>query len=675
MGDEKKRDEVLEGMSLAVPIELELVSASEDRPYLWFAVLLRAGVDKNGTNWLPGALMKAAPMFAERPIKVYDLGGASGSYFDHLPQKIQNEVRGGLLKATAGVITKSWWDADRNAVVGNIHVFNGWLQRILAQLRGALKGKPIRTFGLSINGLAKGVKTAAGMTVQAISEVTSVDLVTRPAAGGEFVRALASLASAQEERNTVGDKDKTVTVDNAEEINRRVTAAEEAAAAAARRAEELEQRLQTRMRDSRVRAAVEDLGRDLTAAVRGTAIRALVASVPVDADEDAVLEAVKTELEPHIEAAKASRQHNVETVTEPVDKLRSGILQMLDVAETDEERVAPAFHSLRASYQEFTGDTGMTQDIAVRAAAGPILPTTWGTILGEALHRRVRKEYNAIDYGEQRLVSTNQPVSDFKAHHISAVGGFGDLARVVVNGTYPEFAALPPEESATLSVSKRGVILKVAWETVVNDDLGAVNRATRKLGRAARRTFAKAVYSLLSDNGTIYDAMPLFDATHGNLGAAALDYASLIAGRLAMLAQTEPGSGDKLGIDVRHGGLLVIPSELYTTVYELLQAKGKPGGTTNDGNAVSGWFGQNLENVIENPFTADANDWFLVGNPAQFEGIVAGWLNGQQQPDIRTQQDPTAFAQWNNDVIEYKVRHVWGLTVADYRPFYGAIVV
>ena len=63
----------------------------------------------------------------------------------------------------------------------------------------------------------------------------------------------------------------------------------------------------------------------------------------------------------------------------------------------------------------------------------------------------------------------------------------------------------------------------------------------------------------------------------------------------------------------------------------------EPGSANNDINPLQG-----KVVPIAVPNWTDTNDWYLMADPAQIEGIELGFLNGRQEPEILVQDNQTA---------------------------------
>lgn len=636
----------------------------------WKVTILKAGRSKNGNLYRPEVLAQSAGVFEGRPLMMYDLK-EQGSHYGHLPPKLVRALKGGLVKAAVGVLRNVRWDEPAQALVGEAHITESWLSGYLRKIG---QSGPVKALGLSINSAITAVRDAAGLDIQSFVGCDSVDVVTSPAAGGEFRQALEALADEIQE-DIVDEKQIQEMIEKAlaaylkpEQIELLVkrlteTTSQEAIAEVAKLKAELEA--------ERHRSRVERIVAPLTAKAKPEARDLVLKTVVNESKPDATDEVIRELGKKYADLlAPVTTTPRVTVVRESTDKMVAALNVLCGVAQEGEADGVAPFRGLREAYIEFTGDSGLEQKIAQEATQ---LTTTFTVAFGEAMHKRLRKAYNAVDFGERKLWGTSMRINDFKDHHIVAIGGLGDLPAVVQNNAYTEFD-LPTEEAATLAVTKRGKILPLTWESIVNDDLNASVGYADKMGRAARRTLAKAVFAVLSGNGTIYDTKALFHADHANLGSSAFAYATLLAAQLAMAAQTEADSSEPLGINPEMGGLLIIPQALRATSRELLLTDKKPGSANNDASAVYAMFGAENERVVVNPFATDANDWFILADPMAWECINVGFFEGREEPEVLVADQVAAFSMWTKDVIEYKVRHIWGVSVSDYRPAYGAIV-
>lgn len=258
-------------------------------------------------------------------------------------------------------------------------------------------------------------------------------------------------------------------------------------------------------------------------------------------------------------------------------------------------------------------------------------------------------------------LATIVPVQDFRTQERTRFGGYGDLP--IVNEGDP-YAALtsPTDEKATYAIQKRGGTEDLTIEMIANDDVGAVQQIPRKLARAAKRTVSRFVLDFIKDNPTIYDALAWFHATHNNLASAALDAAAVSAGRIAMKQQPEKNSNARIGIGPR---FLWVPDELEETAFDLFR---------RDTN-LDETFVQSLSLAIRPVwYWTDVNDWAITADPNDVPIIEVGFFQGQEEPELFIQDNPSVGSMFSNDKTTYKIRHIYGATVVDFRGAYKSVV-
>lgn len=331
--------------------------------------------------------------------------------------------------------------------------------------------------------------------------------------------------------------------------------------------------------------------------------------------------------------------------------------------------------SIRELYGEITGDRRCTGRVdacdprRLREAAGPqalreaIDTTAFANVLGAALQRRMIADYNRpSQYDVWRDLAGNPvPLADFRTNERVRFGGYGDLPTVAEKSAYAALSS-PSDEKASYAAGKRGGIETVSLEAIANDDVGAVRQIPLRMSGAAKRTLAKFVMDLLRTNPAIYDGVALFHATHGNLGSAPLGAASWSAARLAMLHQTEAGSSDRLGIAP---ACLFVPSDLEETANNLFVVQ----------TEQEQQFRQRTAPKVRSVwYWTDANDWVAAADPMDLPSVEVGFLNGNEEPELFTQDLPTVGSLFSNDQITYKIRHIYGAAILNFRGLYKAVV-
>jgi len=73
-------------------------------------------------------------------------------------------------------------------------------------------------------------------------------------------------------------------------------------------------------------------------------------------------------------------------------------------------------------------------------------------------------------------------------------------------------------------------------------------------------------------------------------------------------------------------------------------------------------------------YWTDTNDWCLSASPDVLASIELGFLDGQEDPEIFVQDMPATGSMFSNDQMTFKIRHIYGGAVLDYRGLYKSVV-
>lgn len=383
----------------------------------------------------------------------------------------------------------------------------------------------------------------------------------------------------------------------------------------------------------------------------------------------------------------------------PLDKLQVALDRLVGLREMDYEGLARcrkvngdqifeglkrpdlsgvrSFRGIREAYIHFSGDRDMDgrfhpenlpKDVRMTADFNS---ATFTYALAATIHRRLTRDYLEVDFGERRIITVVR-AEDFKTRKAVRLGYFGDLSTITPETVdYPELAAYGDEE-ASYEVGQKGNLVTITREHIINDDIGAALKLPMKLGRSAKRTFAKFVWGFAINNApTTYDSIDWFHGDHGNLGSHALTVLYIQAVLTAFRSQTAPDSGEPIGI---RGVLLVVPTALEWTAKgcNLAQYVGNP--ADGNPNPIKGYFGANHENILVLPLLTDPDDWYIFGNPSDGDIIEVAFLFGQETPEYFVANAPAAGQMFVADKIQHKIRHEYGGEVVDHRNAYKAVV-
>lgn len=370
----------------------------------------------------------------------------------------------------------------------------------------------------------------------------------------------------------------------------------------------------------------------------------------------------------------------VEAETEYVAALNPAVVKGSGPVATDmkseRDRVTEAMYdiisgksndSFRALYVDLTGDRNMSGRLQEGGRLTESITTaTFAEVLGDSITRRMLEVYNLPDLSNWREVANVVPLNDFRTQRRIRMGGYGNLPAVTQGNPYAALTT-PGDEEATYAISKRGGTETITMETIANDDLGAIRSVPTRLGRAAAQTLYEFVFDFMATNANIYDSTALAAAGHNNYTTAALAASSLIAGRTAMKKQTDMSNGKRLGVKPKW---LVVPVDLEQTAYELTQTDREVASANNTVNFIRTFSLQPL--VVD--YWTDTTNWWLVADKSLVPTIEMGFFNGREEPELFLQDMPNVGSVFSNDTLTYKIRHIYGGAVVDFRGFYGAIV-
>lgn len=330
---------------------------------------------------------------------------------------------------------------------------------------------------------------------------------------------------------------------------------------------------------------------------------------------------------------------------------RTVIAEMLDAFFDPGHKEHRNVRSFRECYREITGDWNVTGQVDQARLTESVGTDTFANALGNSMTRRMQQAYrDAVAWDSWKAVVNVVPVNDFRVQERTQIGGFGDLPVVAERGGYTTLSD-PSDAKATYAVAKRGALVQVTMEAIKNDDVGAISRMPVELGRAAKRTLYKFVFNnFFANNPVGYDGLALYHASHGNLFTGAFSAAQVTAHRLAMKKQPGRDTGSRMEIGPR---FLLVSDDLEEQAVDMFRRN-----TNNDKT-----FAQSLTlDIIPVTSWTDPNDWCTVADPLDIPVVEIGFLDGNEEPVLLTQDNPLSGSVFTNDVISYKERHIYGGT-------------
>lgn len=289
-----------------------------------------------------------------------------------------------------------------------------------------------------------------------------------------------------------------------------------------------------------------------------------------------------------------------------------------------------------------------------------------------------------------RSIARIATVADFRSveRGYDPFGGDARLTEVHELEEYP--AAFIDEQSPfTYKVKKYGRRMPFSWEVMVNDVQNRLKDAPIRFGRAAVRSeqyFATGLYvSSTGPSASVYTAGNKNQIITANGAAAnnpALSILGLQDGFTVLYKQRDPISGEPIMIEAV---VLEVPPSLKLVAENILNATQIIIGADSAAQRIvtNNWMRNNVTLVV-NPTlemintTNGSTAWYLhaassTGRPLLEVGFLAGYETPQlfmKSPNAvrigggATLIDPLQ-GDFDNDSIDYKVRHVFGGSIVD----------
>jgi len=175
-------------------LPLALIQESEKTGKVWRIKVIDSGWSQNGFYYSPKILKEAIPLFEGAKICAYEF---DNRFFNHLPGFVANLVKQGFAKNVTGWIDNVRYEKTdgKDGLTADYHITDSKMRETYKNAWEDGKKRDLLGFSIDAQakvstGIAEGRK---GNIVEKIHEVTTVDQVTLPAAGGKFLRMVASM--------------------------------------------------------------------------------------------------------------------------------------------------------------------------------------------------------------------------------------------------------------------------------------------------------------------------------------------------------------------------------------------------------------------------------------------------------------------------------------------------
>ncbi len=605
---------------------------------VWEVTIIKAGQSKNGYYYTEQTLRDAMQKFEGAQVFAHHDGA-------HISQDKKST------RDLIGYIEQVQFIDGK--LIGKLNILPSaeWFKRDLLFLKERNK---LDLFQLSIDAGGQIAKENGKVIVSSIDVVYSVDVVPKAAAGGEFNKLI----------ETITNKGETI-MENTELKQEVEKALEEV------KKTKCELMLKEKLLTSELPHLIQE---DLKMRFSGKIFEEQELDLAIKNAKDLVAK-LQENLKPEATPIKIKE--------EEIDKQEKGLLgfflgRTLNLLSPDERKAlvgnVPPYRSFREAYIDITGDTEITglksKAVKLREA---ITTEQFDQVTANVINKALIQEYRFSGWDTWREFVNIVPLSDFKTQYRIHIGGYGSLPTVAAGAPYLALTS-PTDKQATYTPAKKGGTEIITLETIRNDDVGAISSIPRRLAVAAARTLHEFIYGILTPgaNNLIYDGVYLYSASHpvpgganvSNTGTTAIA-TGLNAARIAMYKFPEDNSYKRLGIRAKY---VLVPPDLTHTAYELVTVAY---GTYNE---TPTYLQTQGIKIIEVPSWTDTNDYAVVADPRDCVGFEIGFLDGKEEPEVFVSNLPDAGSFFNNDAITYKIRHIWGGAVINWRAYYGQVV-
>lgn len=281
-------------------------------------------------------------------------------------------------------------------------------------------------------------------------------------------------------------------------------------------------------------------------------------------------------------------------------------------------------------------------------------------ILDSTIKKSIVKLYEQVPTTFQTW-TTKGSLSDFKetADHEYVIGGMGDFEKVPENGELkadmPRTERLPSRKLETY-----GKQFSMSRQAFINDDIGFLTEMPGLYATKAKMTVDKQVYSLLFNNGKIFDGVNLFDTKHNNVMATGGKPSQETIQKIILQMQKQKDQfGEPIYVTPQY---IIVPVGYEFDLAVILHSTQVTGSANNDINPLYNYPLQIVQTPVLNALAGEkACPWFMVANPMSVKHIQVDYLNGQETPIVRRMEAAGTLG------FTWDVYTDWGIAVRDFR--------
>lgn len=245
-----------------------------------------------------------------------------------------------------------------------------------------------------------------------------------------------------------------------------------------------------------------------------------------------------------------SRNPHLVVLVESDDKFKYSMDLLMDVDYKHLHESDPALYkeykalddprrrkSIKRLYQEASGDWEC-RHIGGTSMRESVSNTTFSKALGDSINLKLQQDFERGEQQDWRGWIEEENLENLNSQKRVFIGGLGELPDVAEGADYTDLGE-PIEYDATYSLSKKGGIVEVTEEAIINDRTGFITNIPRKLREAALESEDKLAFGLTAGytlaggiNAALsYDNVAHYAAAHFNYSTDALSHAAFVAAR------------------------------------------------------------------------------------------------------------------------------------------------
>ena len=282
-------------------------------------------------------------------------------------------------------------------------------------------------------------------------------------------------------------------------------------------------------------------------------------------------------------------------------------------------------------------------------------------ILDNSIKKTVVEEYNKIGTTFQSW-TTKGTLPDFKTTSDKeyVLGGIGDFELVPENGELKN-SGVKSDVLPQRKLDTYGKQFSMTRQAFINDDIDFITKVPGMYAAAAKKTIDKQVYTMLYNNGAIYDGKTIFNSDHKNLitGSGSKPTQTAIQDAILQMQKQTDQFGDPIYMIPKY---LIVPMGYEFDLAVIFQSAQVVGSSNNDINPLYNYPLTVVQSPVLNTLAGSgACPWFLVSDPYSAKFIQVDYLNGNEAPTVRRMENPGVLG------FVWDIYLDWGITVRDFR--------